>query len=103
MLELLKFNPTAVFVANDMMAIGAVQAIKERNLHIPEDISIVGFDDIPLVKLIDLPLTTIRQPAFNKGVMVTKLLIKYIQEKEKPESKTLNVELIVRKSTGECP
>jgi DNA-binding LacI/PurR family transcriptional regulator len=103
MLELFKFNPTAIFVASDMMAIGAIRAIKERNLRIPDDISIIGFDDIPFVELIEPPLTTIRQPAFEKGVTATKLLLRQIQMKEKPESVILNLELIIRKSTGKCP
>ncbi len=100
MVSLLKRNLTAVFVANDMMAIGAAQAIKDNHKQIPEDISIVGFDDIPLTRVIDPPLTTVRQPAFDKGVVATKLLISYLKEKEKPESQNLDVELIIRKSTG---
>lgn len=91
---------TAVFVANDMMAIGAIKAIKEEGKNIPNDISVIGFDDIPLAEVIDPPLTTVRQPAFEKGEKAAKLLIKMIEQKEKIKSEVLRVELIVRNSTG---
>ncbi len=100
MLSLMESELTAVFVANDMMAVGTIQAIKDNHKRIPDDISVVGFDDIPLTRIIDPPLTTVRQPAFEKGVVATKLLLSFIKDKEKPVSEKLDVELIIRKSTG---
>lgn len=100
--KLLPEKPSAVFVANDMMAIGAMKAIKKHNMKIPDDISVVGFDDIALTEIIDPPLTTIRQPSFKKGVEATTLLIKYINEGKKPEAEELKLKLITRESSGYC-
>ncbi len=98
--KILKEAPSAVFVANDMMAIGAIKAIKKYNMEIPGDISVVGFDDIPLTEIIAPSLTTIRQPAFEKGRIATELLLKYIKSGDKPRSQELDVKLIKRESTG---
>jgi DNA-binding LacI/PurR family transcriptional regulator len=94
--------PTAIFAANDMMAIGAIQAIKEKGLNIPKDISIVGFDDVPLAKYIDPPLTTVSQPAFEKGKEAARLVIEMIDHKVIPVPKLLDVKLSIRQSTGKC-
>ena len=69
MKSLLALTPriTAVFVASDVVAIGASLAIKEAGLRIPQDIAIVGFDDIPLAEYYDPPLTTVRLPAYGLG------------------------------------
>ena len=96
-----KTPPTAVFLANDMMAIGAIKAIEESNLRVPQDISIVGFDDVPMAQYCSPPLTTIRQPAFEKGARAASLLIKCLVSEEcDPQSVVLDVELVVRKSTA---
>lgn len=96
--------PTAVFLANDIMAIGAIQAIEERNLDVPQDISIVGFDDVPMAQFSSPPLTTIRQPAFEKGARAAQLLLQCLKDEEcTPQSVVLDVELIVRKSTAPVP
>lgn len=81
MQALLKVTPrvTAVFVASDVVAIGAILAIKEAGLQIPKDIAIVGFDDIPLAEFYDPPLTTIRLPAFGLGWAGGERLIRLIQ------------------------
>ncbi|MBS4023237.1 MAG: LacI family DNA-binding transcriptional regulator [Dethiobacter sp.] len=97
-----KMLPTAIFAANDMMAIGAIQAIKEKGLEIPKDISIVGFDDVPLAKYINPPLTTVSQPAFEKGKEAARLVIEMIDRKVTPAPKLLDVELSIRQSTGRC-
>jgi DNA-binding LacI/PurR family transcriptional regulator len=101
MIELLdnENRPTAVFVAADVMAIGAFRAIKERKLRIPEDISIVGFDDIPEAAFMDPPLTTIRQPAFIKGKKAASLLANMLDKKTAVRSKTFDAEFILRNST----
>ncbi len=101
MLQLLnsEARPTAIFLSNDILAIGAINAIRERGLRVPEDISVVGFDDIPLAEYVSPPLTTVRQPAFDKGVRATRMLIQQLEKKKKSKSVTLDVELIIRKST----
>jgi len=93
-------NLTAVFAANDLMAIGAYKAVEESGRKIPDDISVVGFDDIPIIEYIKPSLTTIRQPAFEKGIKATKILIQYLEKKQKPKSVTMDVELVVRESTA---
>jgi len=70
-------RPTAVFGANDMMAIGAMQAAREAGLAIPNDIAIVGFDDIPTANL--LGLTTVRQPEFELGALAARTLMERLQ------------------------
>ncbi len=81
MKSLLEINPriTAVFVASDVVAMGALLAIKEAGLRIPQDISVVGFDDIPLAEYYDPPLSTIRLPAFGLGWAGGERLIRIIQ------------------------
>lgn len=93
-------RPTAVFITNDLLALGAISAIKEMGLRVPEDISVVGFDDIPLAQHISPALTTVRQPAFEKGVKAARLLIQQLEKMKKPKSVTLDLELIIRKSTA---
>jgi LacI family transcriptional regulator len=70
-------RPTAVFGANDMLAIGAMQAAREADLAVPNDIAIVGFDDIPTAKL--LGLTTVRQPEFELGALAARTLMDRLQ------------------------
>jgi DNA-binding LacI/PurR family transcriptional regulator len=95
-------RPTAVFVASDVVAIGAMLAIKEAGLHIPKDIAVVGFDDIPLAEFYDPPLTTIRLPAFGLGWAGGERLIRLIQGEGLDQGNVfLNSELIVRKSSFE--
>jgi LacI family transcriptional regulator len=92
--------PTAIFLANDVMAIGAIQAVRESGRSIPGDISIVGFDDIPLGRYITPSLTTVRQPAFEKGLHAARILIEHLDRKAPLQSLILGVELVVRKSTA---
>jgi LacI family transcriptional regulator len=95
-------RPTAVFVASDAVALGALQAIRERGLHVPRDIALVGFDDIPLAGFIDPPLTTVRLPAAGLGWGAADLLIRLITAEEaiRNPSVILETELIVRTSCG---
>lgn len=94
--------PTAVFVASDAVALGAQQAIRQRGLRIPEDIALVGFDDIPLAEFVDPPLTTVRIPAAGLGWGAADLLIRLIVADEEVRSPQviLETELIVRESCG---
>jgi DNA-binding LacI/PurR family transcriptional regulator len=101
--ELLRLDPapTAVFVASDTVALGALQCLRRHNLRIPEDMALVGFDDIPLVEFINPPLTTIRLPAFGLGWGAGELLTRMIagDEIQNPQV-ILETELIVRESCG---
>ena len=95
-------RPTAIFVASDVVAIGAMLAIKESGLHIPKDMAVVGFDDIPLAEFYDPPLTTIRLPAFGLGWAGGERLIRLIRGEGLDRGDVLlNSELVVRKSSFE--
>jgi len=94
--------PTAVFVANDLDAIGAMKAVKEKGLRIPEDIAFIGFDDIQLASYTEPSLTTVRQPIFKMGTTAISLLVQLIERKGKEPLKVeLPTQLIIRKSSGE--
>ncbi|MDM5318122.1 LacI family DNA-binding transcriptional regulator [Fictibacillus sp. b24] len=98
----LKDMPTAVFVAGDHMAIGAIEAIKEKGLRVPEDISIVGYDDIEMAAYITPKLTTIKQDTDLIGFQAAKLLMEQISQKKKLiTSKCLPVELVIRESCSQ--
>ncbi len=93
--------PTAVFVASDTVALGALQAIRQRGLRVPEDLALVGFDDIPLSAFIDPPLTTVRLPAVGLGWGAANLLIRLINNEDVPELEVLlETELVIRASSG---
>ncbi len=93
--------PTAVFVASDVVAIGAKAAIVEMGMKIPEDIALVGFDDVPLARYLDPPLTTVRLPASELATRASQMLIQLIKG-ETPFEKVVLLEsqLIVRQSCG---
>jgi LacI family transcriptional regulator len=96
----LKNPPTAVFVAGDEMALGAMEATKEAGLKIPEDISFVGFDNIPQTNSPDVSLTTVEQPFPELAQCGIKHLIQIIKKKPRQPIKILldNTKLIERKS-----
>jgi DNA-binding LacI/PurR family transcriptional regulator len=91
---------TATFVASDVVAFGAIGAIRARRLRVPDDMSIVGFDDIPLAGLFDPPLTTIRLPAYELGHAAGIALLDRISHASVPARTLLPTELVVRASTG---
>jgi DNA-binding LacI/PurR family transcriptional regulator len=94
-------NPiTAVFVASDIVAFGALRALREAGLRVPADISVVGFDDIPLARHFDPPLTTIRLPANALGVAAGRALVDRLTGRPTSERTLLPTELIVRESTA---
>jgi len=101
MQRLLKFKPDAVFVASDSMAYGAMRALREANLHIPEDVAVVGFDDIPTSAKTTPPLTTIRQPVQQMGSKAVDMLINIISSGSRATQKmVVDTELVVRDSCG---
>lgn len=91
--------PTAVFVASDVVAFGAVQAIQARGLRIPEDIALVGFDDVPLASFCTPPLTTVRMPAVEMGRQAGELLVQRIAGKLTNQHLWLETELVIRASS----
>jgi len=95
-------KPTAIFCANDEMAMGCLHEIKLTGLKIPEDISIIGFDDIRYAEILDPPLTTIRQPAEKIGERVMYRLLLEVEEGRSRNGQVEVVphELIIRESTG---
>ena len=91
--------PTAIFAANDVSALGAIEAARSRNLRIPEDLSIVGFDDIPRALYSYPPLTTVRQPLAEIGRLATRLLLKHIKNPDQPTERiVLETEFVIRES-----
>lgn len=95
--------PTAVFAANDLMAIGAYQAVFERGLNIPDDISIIGLDDIEMSSIVRPGLTTMRFPKHKLGQKAAEILIKEIEDQDmnKQNDIILRTRLILRGSTKE--
>jgi DNA-binding LacI/PurR family transcriptional regulator len=95
---------TAVFAANDEMAIGVIRALNDAGLAVPERVSVVGFDDIPVAAYVSPPLTTIRQDFAVMAARALALLIERIDGRgEPPEHDDLPIELVVRKSTASPP
>lgn len=94
--------PTAVFVANNLMTTGALVALRELGVRVPQQISIVGFDDLPLAPLLDPPLTVVARDDVGQGVAAARLLVARLSSAEPtPTSRlALPVELVVRGSTA---
>jgi DNA-binding LacI/PurR family transcriptional regulator len=93
--------PTAVFVASDLVAFGALVAIKEQGLRVPEDIALVGFDDVRLAHYVNPPLTTVRLPAYELGYGAATLLTKLVAGEQVEEREILlQTTLVVRQSCG---
>jgi len=85
--------PTAIFACNDHMAFGVMEAARERGLHLPEDLSVVGFDDIPQASYVHPALTTVCQPLEEMGRSAAQLLLKYITH---PDAEIERIELPTR-------
>jgi LacI family transcriptional regulator len=101
MRQLLTAEPDAVFAASDIMAIGAIRAIHEAGLSVPENIAVVGFDDIPLAGVADPQLTTIRQPVYQFGYQAVEILIDLIENGiDPPRRIIMDTELIIRETCG---
>jgi len=92
--------PTAVFAHNDLMAIGALASLKERGLRCPEDISLIGYHDLPQVDRITPPLTTVREPKEELGREAAEMTIGLLSGKLRPQWHRLAPALIVRQSTA---
>jgi LacI family transcriptional regulator/LacI family repressor for deo operon, udp, cdd, tsx, nupC, and nupG len=94
-------RPTAIFAGNNQLTLGVISAVKERNLRIPDDMAVVGFDDAPWAELLASPLTTIRQPTYEMGRRAAELLFSRMAQPDRmPALITLRPELVIRRSCG---
>ncbi len=101
MQHLLPYQPEAVFAASDAMAVGALRAIREAGLKVPDDIAVAGFDDLPIAAHADPPLTTVRQPIARAGSVAVETLIDLIAHPHSPPRRIiLPTELVIRASCG---
>lgn len=101
MQQLLSHQPDAVFVASEVMALGALDLIRENGLDVPNDIALVGFDDLLPHMRINPPLTTIRQPVEQAGVKAMELLLDLLENEGKlPRHIIMPTELVIRRSCG---
>jgi LacI family transcriptional regulator len=92
--------PTAVFAGSDFIAIGVMQAVRERGLSVPQDISLVGFDDMPFADFLAPGLTTIRQPTADLGRAGLRVLLALINGQRAVELTRLPVTLVERQSVA---
>ncbi|GCE77120.1 LacI family DNA-binding transcriptional regulator [Cellulomonas biazotea] len=92
--------PTAVFAANDLSAIHVVEVARSLGLRVPDDLSVIGFDNVPESALVTPPLTTIAQPLQQMGAEALRLLVDLIDGKERPVHVRLPTELVERSSTA---
>ena len=101
LLEEARPRPTAVFVASDVVAFGAMAAIQGRALRIPRDMAVAGFDDVPLARFVNPPLTTMQIPTVELGHRAGELLHSLVVEQEEAGRRILlDTELVVRASSG---
>lgn len=97
--------PDAIFAANDPLAIGAIQVLKERGIKIPEQVSVIGFSNEPITALMEPPITTVAQPGFEMGQLATRLLLEEFGREKGVDAdpaivhKELTAELVIRGTT----
>jgi DNA-binding LacI/PurR family transcriptional regulator len=95
--------PTAVFVYNDRMAIGALRALRSLGLRVPQDVAVVGFDGIALGEFVDPELTTVEHPHLESGRLAARMLLDMLEGRAPPGNmQTLPMRLVVRRSCGGC-
>ncbi|MEV4479141.1 LacI family DNA-binding transcriptional regulator [Micromonospora coxensis] len=93
--------PTAIFASSDQMALGVYEAVRKRGLRVPDDVSVVGFDDLPEVRWCSPPLTTIRQPLAEMGMLAARTVLRLAQgEKIESPRVELATELVIRDSAA---
>ncbi len=99
-----KNKPTAIFATNDIMAFGAIKAIRENNMNVPDDISVIGYDDIDMASYSTPQLTTVRQHNYEIGTTCVEMLINRIENPHKEGdsymSKMLNPEIVFRETVS---
>ena len=100
-------RPTAIVAGNDLMAIGAMRAAREHGLSVGQEFSVVGFDDITLAEHAHPALTTVRQPIYEIGLQVCRMLVQILQAAALPEpgqrQSLFEPELVIRQSSGPPP
>lgn len=105
-IQLLSANPrpTAIFASSDMLAVGALEAMRTLKLRCPEDVSLVGFDDLDFAQLTEPSLTTVFQPGYHIGALACRLLLDRVRgANHPPEQKILTTELKIRNSVCALP
>lgn len=100
-----KVRPTSVFAANDSMAVGALSAFQEAGLRVPEDVAVVGFDDVPIARYVTPPLSTVHVNLMEMGERAVELLLDAVREGDahEPRHEVVETELVVRRSCGGRP
>jgi LacI family transcriptional regulator len=95
-------RPSAIFAANDLSAIATIQVARELGLRVPDDLSVVGFDNVPEAALSEPPLTTVEQPIRQMGHTAMKLLVRLVRERPTGAAPHLNLptRLVARSSTA---
>lgn len=93
-------RPTAIFAHNDLMALGALGVLGTAGLRVPEDVSLVGYNDLPMVGYLSPPLTTVHYPSLEIG-LTAGLMVQQLLAGEKPSDRNLEPRLVVRGSTGQ--
>lgn len=94
---------TAIVAGSDLMALGVLRALHERGIRVPEDVSVIGFDDVDISRFIEPPLTTVRQDRMIMSQNAVQKLIKMIEDGEPPSPLVVPMRLVVRSSTGPAP
>ncbi len=101
MKKILPHRPDAIFSQSDIMALGAIRAVREAGLHVPEDIAFVGYDDLPIASISAIKLTTVRQPITHFGIKAVEMLIDMIENGTKVANRMiLGTELVIRETCG---
>ncbi|OPJ60216.1 LacI family DNA-binding transcriptional regulator [Clostridium oryzae] len=90
---------TAIFCGNDLIALGAIKALKKNNIKVPEQVSVVGFDDITVATMVTPELTTVKQPNYEMGYMSVEMIIDILEGKKNGENIVLSPKLKIRNST----
>jgi LacI family transcriptional regulator len=97
-------RPTAIFASNDIMAFGVMESVRDHGWRIPDDISIIGFDDIPQCLMAHPPLSTVRQPLQEMGRTAVRMLFKAMDSPDQPPERVrLNTQLVMRGTCGPAP
>jgi len=95
-------RPTGVTCYNDLVALGVMRALADLGLRVPQDVSVIGYDDLPILRCLPVPLTTVRVPLAHMGEIAAEILTRQIESRDasSPEKVVLDAELMVRGSTG---
>jgi LacI family transcriptional regulator len=92
--------PGAAFCGNDLLAVGFIRALEQGDRHVPEDVAVVGYDDIELVSLLAAPVTSVRQPMYELGKQATLLLLEEITSQEHKHQHVSFAPQLVKRTTG---